>query len=286
MRAKNYLIHSFLFFSIIFCQSDADEWTLVSSEPEHTINGIVPLDSGMLVAHDNKRRGEPRIGLVSWNSHDYRELKWPSDKLPFDLEGLDMIPGKKNEMIAMESTGKCYRLFYDQGRRKLVFKREFQIPEVTRSMNLEGIAFCKVGRKTLVAWGDRGSDDRPGRLHWGWLTYYGSKIEPLGSYSFTVNFPEKDVRHLSDVKITEEGVCWISADSDPGDEGPFDSAVYKLGSFNLDENPVVFNPEKTVQPFLKFRGHKVEAIMIHAGKLINGTDDENYGGSILFHNLE
>lgn len=283
MAALKNLVHLLLLFSIIFCQGKQDGWELVSAEREFSISGIVPLTAGMLVVHDNKRKGQARIGLVSWNSYEYNQLDWPSDELPYDLEALDLLPGKKNEMIAMESSGKCYHVYYDRGRKKLVFKKEFQIPEVMRPMNLEGIAFYKVGRKTLAAWGDRGSDKLPGTLHWGWLTSYGTKIEPLGSFSFSVPFPKQDVRHLSDVEITEDGVCWISSGSDPGDDGPFDSAVYILGTFKIEEQSVVFDPAELGQSILKFPGHKIEAITGFARSLIYGTDDENFGASVWFN---
>ncbi|MDP6532905.1 MAG: hypothetical protein QF845_02660 [Candidatus Marinimicrobia bacterium] len=273
------LFTSFLLLSFSASQ-DTGAWNLVSPEREFSISGIGHLKRGMVVVHDNKREGQARVGIIS-GKNEYAKLTWPADALPFDLEALDMIPGKPNRFIAMESSGKCYDLHFNNRSGKLNLKNVFSIPGVKRPMNLEGIAVFRMGGSMWAAWGDRGKNQFPAALYWGRLYLYSSKVETAGSFEFTVPFPESDVRHLSDLEITEDGTCWISSASDPGDDGPFDSAVYLLGAFRENGRTINFIPEKSGQPYRVYKGHKIEAIALESGKLTCGTDDENFGASLL-----
>ncbi|MBT3217302.1 MAG: hypothetical protein HOD97_03640 [Candidatus Marinimicrobia bacterium] len=271
-------------FSILSAQ-DSDRWELISLEREYSISGIGQLSKGMVVVHDNKQADQARIGFISDDNY-YEQLNWPTASLPFDLEALDIYPGKTNQFIAMESSGKCYQLRYNPRNNRLILKNEFQIPGVKKPMNLEGIAIFTLSGNTWIAWGDRGKNQFPATLYWGRLNVYNSKVEPSGSHSFTVSFPESDVRHLSDMDIAKDGTCWVSSASDPGDDGPFDSAVYRLGQFKLDGTALKFIPENNGQLFKIYKGHKIEAITLENGRLICATDDENAGSSLLYQPIK
>ncbi len=244
------------------------------------MSGIGQLSKGMVVVHDNKRDGQARIGIVS-DDNTYMPLDWPTASLPFDLEALDIFPGKPNQFIAMESSGKCYQLRYNPRNNSVTLKKEFQIPGIKKPMNLEGIAIFTIGGNLWIAWGDRGKNQFPATLYWGRLNVYNSKVEPAGSHSFSVSFPKNDVRHLSDMDITKDGTCWVSSASDPGDDGPFDSAVYRLGLFKQNGRTIQFIPKNIGQPFKIYKGHKIEAITLENGRLTCATDDENAGASLL-----
>lgn len=278
-----YTILLICFFSFLLPQ-DSKDWNLISPEREFSISGIGRISAGMVVVHDNKRDGQARIGIVS-GDNAYTPLDWPTTSLPFDLEALDIFPGKSNQFIAMESSGKCYQLRYNARNNRLTLKNEFQVPDVKNPMNLEGISIFTIAGKTWIAWGDRGKNQFPATLYWGRLNLYSSSVAAAGSYSFTVSFPELDVRHLSDMDITEDGTCWISSASDPGDDGPFDSAVYRLGQFKPNGRTLKFIPENSGQPFKIYKGHKIEAITLENKILTCATDDENAGASIIFQTV-
>ena len=79
------------------------------------------------------------------------------------------------------------------------------------------------------------------------------------------------------------GFYYISAASDTGDDGPFQSAVYIAGKFNQQGNQIAFQQDSALFPLYRLDYHKVEAIELipgGAGGIFLGTDDENMGSSI------
>ncbi|MGL5193818.1 MAG: hypothetical protein ACRC8Y_09450, partial [Chroococcales cyanobacterium] len=99
----------------------------------------------------------------------------------------------------------------------------------------------------------------------------------------TVPWPEEDVRHISDLKVNNSGVLYITSARDSGDDGPFDSAVYAAGLFSMNGDQLEFRPASSLAPLYRVKGHKIEALEflpgLSGGKIL-GTDDENQGSSI------
>ncbi|GAI93545.1 unnamed protein product, partial [marine sediment metagenome] len=81
------------------------------------------------------------------------------------------------------------------------------------------------------------------------------------------------------------GIAVITSASDPGDNGPFQSAAYIAGLFRSSGDSVKFNSATKLVPFCRFDNHKVEALELVNGKsgsIVFATDDENFGSSIRF----
>ena len=276
----NYTI--FLMLPILFCSLSAqdEDWQLVGEERSVAISGIATVGGHTIVVHDNKREYEGRIGIITESGGElkYRILEWPNETLPFDVEALATVPGSATDMIAMESQGKCHWLVFDQAKMRLAYNGFIQIPWIKWPTNLEGFGLMKVGDKFLAAWGHRGKSEYPGKLFWGWIDFDLRTVEPVDSIEITVEWPTEHVRHIADLKINESGDCWVSATSDPGDDGPFSSALYHLGRFQIEDNQINFYQVLNRQPAFKFETHKVEGFEFIENGVIAATDDENFGG--------
>jgi hypothetical protein len=70
--------------------------------------------------------------------------------------------------------------------------------------------------------------------------------------------------------------------SDPGDDGPFRSALYKLGQFSVSDNEIRWTAYKNGDPESKYDAEniKIEGISFVKQGLIMATDDENKGSKI------
>jgi len=86
------------------------------------------------------------------------------------------------------------------------------------------------------------------------------------------------VRHISDVEITGDNRVLVTSASDPGDNGPFDSAVYVAGKLGTNGAITLATNELTRYP-----GHKIEALTCLSSscdRILYGTDDEAAGGAV------
>ena len=278
----NYTI--FLILSILLCSLSAqgEDWQLVGEERSVAISGITTVGGHTIVVHDNKREYEKRIGIIIESGPDlkYRIIEWPDKTLPFDLEALAAVPGSATDVIAMESQGKCHWLVFEHAKMRFSYNGFIQIPNSKWPTNLEGFGLMQVGNKFLAAWGHRGKSEYPGKLFWGWLDFNTRTVQPVDSVEILVEWPTEHVRHIADLKIDALGDCWVSATSDPGDDGPFSSALYNLGRFQIEDNQINFYQALNRQPAFKFENHKVEGIEFIENGIIAATDDENFGGFI------
>ncbi len=139
---------------------------------------------------------------------------------------------------------------------------------------------------TLVAvWAERGATAKSATIFWGNFELETGKISNTGWQPFRVPYPiAADVRHVSDIKIDTTGAAFVTAASDPGNDGPFSSAVYFAGVFRMEATgKVTFAQPTALTPLLRFDYHKVEAFVLVPGAdggMIFGTDDENLGAAI------
>jgi len=101
---------------------------------------------------------------------------------------------------------------------------------------------------------------------------------------FKVAYPTAYTRHVSDIKVDRSGAVFISSTSDPGNDGPFASAVYFAGTFNFcDSQKISFVQSPVLTLLFTFDYHKVEAVEFVPGAnggMAFGTDDENLGAAV------
>jgi hypothetical protein len=273
------------------------QWRQVKSGTRFGISGMAiaqqplswiscPPNACFLVVHDNKNPGEGRVALISLegdNSPEYFPLSWPPNAAyPVDLESLTTVPfGTTPSFMAASSNGTVYH-FQLVPDRAVELLEVFTLPEVDPEANLEGFALQEVDGQLLAVWAHRGQDEDPGILYWGSFDPTTYRVSLHGSTIIRVPWPENDVRHISDIKVNPTGILYLSSATDPGDEGPFTSAVYVVGMFQLQGDRFGFQGNSSLVPLHRLPGHKVEAIELLPGisGIILGTDDEIAGSSI------
>jgi hypothetical protein len=287
--------------------TDGDGWQSVGKGKTSGISGIAVADAGSLadgvdaiVVRDNKDSGENRVASVDYQDGKDPEvdaLDWKGGELPSDLEALDNVPGEQGGYIAVASSGTAYHLRVADGAAQVV--DTFTLPAVRSGDEIENFtlgtppsaaapaasASAQDG-KLIAVWGDRGEDDRPGTLNTAPVSFDSAGKSQFGevqSAEVRAPYPTEHVRHASDTKLTKSGDLLVSSASDPGDDGPFDSAVYTAGHVTLsDSGTVTLSVAKGPEVLKKFEKHKVEALACLPGsdKAVLGTDDENDGGSL------
>ncbi|OXM51373.1 hypothetical protein CFP71_25290 [Amycolatopsis thailandensis] len=262
-----------------------DGWESIGTGMTSGASGIAVLDKDgdrvdALVLRDNKKSGENRAVRVRLDRGEVSKvdkIDWPGE-LPVDLEAAEAVPGKSGEFIALASDGKGFHL--DLKDRRLKILGTFRVPKGDPDDNYEGFALKKVNDRLFAVWADRGQDARPATLYSAEFSVSKLSFKKPKSQPFRVPYPTANVRHTSDVEITADGQVLISAASDPGDDGPFDSAVYAAGVLRSDGS-IALSPAPA--KIGDFPGHKIEAMTClsrSCGTLLYGTDDEAAGGRL------
>lgn len=224
---------------------DRDGWVPVGFGPLYGISGAAlhahdPAGGRieLLVCHDSKRSGQPRVGLVAIDPGGrttYRPLRWPSGSPePFDLEAVAAIPGAPGEHLLLTSTGEVIRLAVVGGRPEV--RARFALPDVKPRHNFEGFALLRAADGRLIAaWADRGDGSRPGTLFRGVFDPAANRLTQTGHDEVRLPWPKGgNARTFGDLWIDPAGVVWAVATEDPGDAGPFKSAVYIIGTLHPD----------------------------------------------------
>ena len=187
----------YLFVLLSFgCQTELPpidkRWQHISNKRELSISGISPTTEKekYLVVHDNKKKGQLRIGLIDLSADSlYAGLSWPTENLPIDLEALSDIPGLDNEYIAMGSWGFCYWIKLDLQSNSIEIIKEFRIPDSGPPLNLESLLIIRKNNNTYAAWAHRGSDNEESILFWGTISLFDDDITIIVEDSIFINLP-------------------------------------------------------------------------------------------------
>lgn len=124
-------------------------------------------------------------------------------------------------------------------------------------------------------------DRRHGSLHGG----RGAGRNLRCSIALSIRFPRELLDHeVSFSSNPPSGAIFITSASDPGNDGPFASAVYFAGTFNINNSQkITFAPSRAMTRLFTFDYHKVEGFEFVPGAdggIAFGTDDENLGAAI------
>ncbi|MHC1742488.1 MAG: hypothetical protein AB9873_05590 [Syntrophobacteraceae bacterium] len=272
----------------------AEPWHEVGRGMQHSISGLALLSdregqTTLVVVHDNKAAGEPRLGLVDLSSEGirYRPLAWPAGKdAPVDLESIASIPGQPGLFLTATSSGMVFPVTVSE--KEVTVEPEFSLPNLSARANIEGLSVQRLQGRMVVIWGDRGEGAHPGTLYWGDLDLPNRRIINASEATVRAPFPsplDSDIRHIADLKLDAGGVIWGAATKDPGDSGPFASVVYSLGTLSVSESQGAFFQANSEPSRLWVFPKKVEAIELvpgPTGTIVFGTDDENDGGWISY----
>lgn len=252
-----------------------------------------------VVVRDNKGDGENRVATVRLRpgrAPVVRELPWLG-MLPADLEALDAVPGRPGHYVAVASRGNAYHVVVADGR-ATAEQEPAALPGRRDGDNYESFALHRDrSGRTFAVWATRGSGDEKAVVRAASVRI-GAHGPEFGAVSarqeFSVPYPDEDeVRHISDLKVLDDGTVMVSAASDPNvDDGPFSSAVYDAGRLTVNgahDAVLRLKPERALSPLSRFTkqdNRKIEAIAFLPGRLgLWGTDDENFGGSVRFERV-
>lgn len=243
--------------------------------------------TSFLIVNDNKKKAENHAAIVSiegLTAPTYTTLRWLGDDVPTDLEAVTSVPGVKNNFMALTSAGRVFHIEINRIDNSVRVIKSFDVPRIPRGRDFEGFVLQRVNNVLLAVWADRGLDAKPAQLFWGTFDMQTYAFTQVDSAVLKVPYPVGNTRHISDVKIDPSGAVFISSASDPGNDGPFTSAVYLAGAFNLCvPQQVAFTPTPVLTRLYILDHHKVEAIEFVPGAdggPAFGTDDENLGAAI------
>ncbi|KRF14849.1 hypothetical protein [Nocardioides sp. Soil796] len=246
-------------------------WTRVGTGITQGVSGIAPAASGWVIVRDNKTSGQNRVALLS-DAHVVTNLTWPGTA-PSDLEAIDAVPAQANRYAVVTSTGAGRIITISGTTLKVV--RSFTLP--AGRVENESFALTRFGTTTVAVWANRGSTTTPGRLFAATFNPSTSAFGAVAQASVSVPFPTTNVRPISDTKVLSDGRIVISSASDNGNNGPFDTALYAVGTVRLGSGRAQLAIVAPVS-LGTYPGHKVEAIACKGSAGILGTDDENLGG--------
>lgn len=274
-----------VFFSMMLAgcgfRSTVKDWYAVSTEKKFGISGIVAIDrENFLVVHDNKKNNQPRLSQLNWQEDApprLQKIAWcHSQSFPIDLEAITAIPDHHLEFLVLESQGKVTRIRLDNNHCEVV--AEFYLPNATLKSNIESLMLFR----HILVWAERGNDEKPAKMSWGEYDVQNNRItlSKENEVDFFAPYPNENRRSISDIAIDQSGVLWVSATSDPGDNGVFHSALYKLGQFVDDKAGIYWSAYQDIPIQLQYENVKVEGLSFIGDRLIMGSDDENLGSKI------
>ena len=273
------------------------EWLPVRDGKMYGISGIATIETqddrmSFLVVHDNKSDDEGRLAIVTLSATDsvtYSPLDWPVDwELPVDLESLTVVPPLANSpeprFMAASSSGRVFYFRLDVSESEIEPIAIFDLPDLPSGSNLEGFALEEIEGRLLAVWADRGSREKAATVYWSELDIANLSVDRIQTVTLKVPWPEGNLRHISDLKIDDRGRLTITSARDEGDDGPFDSAVYEAGRFRVAGDAIALDLTSQWLPLGRYAGRKIEAIELMttpAGGTMLGTDDENFGSSVM-----
>lgn len=256
-----------------------------------------------LAVHDAKFPDEassPRVSLLA-RPVDLTGIRWSPIAVDFpgkpasDLESVARVPGPggRPRVLVAESTEevaekpfsrRIFLLEVTGDSAVVVDHTDWPVP----TRNVEGVAISEAGGSLVFLFAERAHGERSSEIRWAELT-----LEPLAfgpfrtAGAFASPGPTGPIaRPVSALEVDAGGAIYAASAEDPDDDnGPFRSAVYRIGRVvTADGRPAV---ELDAQPTLLARldGLKVESLAAREMpggplELWVGVDDENYGGTI------
>ncbi|MDM4721502.1 hypothetical protein QTQ03_18590 [Micromonospora sp. WMMA1363] len=251
-----------------------------------------------LVCHDTRDNDEerdlPRLSIVRTpvdpNGIIVEELFVDFPDVPNDLESIARLPGR-NEALLAESNADgddpdptIYLARWDDDF-DVEIVNAVPWPETPEPLvNVEATAVATIRGRDYFLYAERaeGSDTTTINMTRLLVTEDGEIRfgQRWTSVPFTAPVPP-GARPASGMDIDARGNIYVSSAYDPGDLGPFDSAVYRAAQVRAG-GPLGARllPVEPPQQLARSSGLKVEGVGLVAGSLpiFIGDDDEDYGG--------
>ncbi len=281
-----------LFFVAQTADAQTNQWRPVSGARQDNISGMALVEHNnskttFIIVNDNKKREQNHTAIVSIEGRaapKYQPLKWIGDDVGVDFEAISAVPEMKDNFMALTATGRVFHIALDRAENSVKVIKSFDVPSIPKDSDFEGFALQKVNDVLLAIWADRGLDAKPAQLFWAKFDLQIDGFSQIDSAFLKVPYPSGNTRHISDVKVDPSGAIFITSASDEGNDGPFASAVYFAGTFNINNSQkITFAPSPAMTRLFTFNYHKVEALEFVPGAdggIAFGTDDENLGAAI------
>lgn len=269
------------------CAEQPAQWHFLGEGKNKAISGISVLDDDLFLAVlDGRKPEHPRLAVLNWKKGQkpvLSPLDWcDKSTFPVDMEAIAKIPNQK-EYLLLESKGAVTRIQMEENN-SCKITAQFDLPNLTADTNMEGMALHCVAENCLLTWAERGDDKTPAKLSWARFDVQENKLDaPDGkAFEFKASYPVQNLRSIADIAIDGKGQVWVAATSDPGDEGPFTSAIYNLGTFAANENHFKFSPAKEIKPVVRYEAEnvKIEGLVVTPAGLLMAAENENLGGKV------
>jgi hypothetical protein len=263
-----------------------------------TISGIAWVGDGQLLCvHDAKApdHSKPRLGLITVpkSGSDFHwqpvEFHWPGPLgAPTDLESVSRIPGTTEVLVTESGQDKKYhRIFLIQARKRQLQLINF-IDWPAPVTNVEGTAVAQVGKRLVFIYAERGGDGKSStKIRWADLDLKPFKIGSFQEVKFTCPDPTGAVaRPVSAIDVDDKNRIYVAAATDPGDNGPFRSVIWRIGKVQAGDRKKVEvvlddEPERIANvDTLKVEGIAIRQQSDGKGEIFAGSDDEVHGGSM------
>jgi len=230
-----------------------------------------------------------RVVLVSRDTGAVQELDvdWSQTGRARDLEAI--APGRKRgEYLAVEGSS------FGENRARLFelqvsadggeANKSHQLPDF--GQEVEGlVSLANEDGSQTVLFGGRGDENGASRIYWGSLSKEGLKFSPEGLEGKPVEAPYlgEGQRSIADLALDNKGQLWATAAVDEGDQGPFDSMVYRVGHLT-EGGPAPF--QNSGGGGARIQGTKGEALVAYdGGSFYMGSDNESLGGRLEHFNI-
>lgn len=252
--------------------AESTGWHQVGTGITRGVSGIAPAPTGWVYVRDNKLAGQVRVSLLS-PSFQVTTVNWPGTD-PSDLEAIAAVPLQGGRYVTCTSTGRCFSI--SVAGTSLRVLRSYRLP--AGRVENESLALTQVNGTTVALWANRGSRTAPARIFAATHNVTQGTFGRIASAYVTVPYPTTGVRPVTDIAVVGNEIVVTSA-SDNGNNGPFDSAVYAVGTVGLSSGRATLSLRSPTS-LGQYPGHKVEGIACSVGADILGTDDENLGGYV------
>ncbi|MFP8487969.1 hypothetical protein ACKGJO_02630 [Gracilimonas sp. Q87] len=273
-------------------------------------------DGSYLSVYDLKSFEEGnRVGIIEVsedigiNVYPVKVTHWQhEDGAGSDLESVCGLHNRDNEFLIAESgkwDGKFGRMFhlkltgdstsYEAQVLGVLDLPEFDAkgPQDNAGDEIEGLACISTQTdNVMVLLGERGGSSAypNGLIRWAEadLSDYSLNWSEKGRKGVEVNAPgnwvdDKKNRDISALYIDGGNSLWATASEELGDNGPFNSLIYKVGTVQVDDQ-IPIRLVKNFEVYKTLNGFKAEAItggteLIPGSVFAIGTEDELLGGS-------
>ena len=250
-----------------------------------------------LVAHDvraDEKEGQlPRLSLVATPLDETGiQINPVTAEFPEtanDLESIARLPGRDAALLVesnadgKDPTPSIYLATWDDDL-KMQIDAQVPWPKTPEPLvNVEASAVFSANDQDWFLYAERAEDLGKTQIHMTKLKVGSDQSVTFGSQwqsvSFTPPVPQ-GARPATAMDISTNGNVYVAAAVDPGDVGPFDSAVYRAAKLSTQDNTVKLAGVRSPKPIGRSNGLKIEALALIDGKqpLFFGDDDEDYGG--------